>query len=376
MKGLPAFACVFLLIAVAAAWPVTAASASPVANASSESQDDADDCLFCHAADDLYLTLPDGSVLSLMVDRDELAGSVHGRAGLTCTDCHLDYDGYPHPPSAAASLTTNLRDYQVARYTICQTCHEDQYEAQLDSMHQRALAGGRPDAAICTDCHGAHDVTSPGDPPSRIPRTCGRCHMTTYDDYKESVHGAALLDETNPDVPTCVDCHGVHSIADPLADSFRLASPEICAGCHADPERMAPYGISTDVVETYVADFHGTTVTLFESRSPEHPINEAVCFDCHGIHDIKQVDDPTSLVIREHLLATCQQCHPNATEHFPEAWASHYIPSPEHNPIVYYVGEFYATLLPTVGVLLAVVVGADVIGWLGRKIRGGESESP
>ena len=43
-------------------------------------------------------------------------------------------------------------------------------------------------------------------------------------------------------------------------------SPELCASCHADEELMAPYDISTDVFETYVDDFHGTTVILQRSR--------------------------------------------------------------------------------------------------------------
>lgn len=76
--------------------------------------------------------------------------------------------------------------------------------------------------------------------------------------------------------------------------------------------------------------------------------------------------------MRENLLATCQRCHPDASQHFPEAWASHYIPSREHNPLVYYVGEFYKTLLPAAGVVLSVVVGADVLGWLWRLVRGGD----
>ena len=35
------------------------------------------------------------------------------------------------------------------------------------------------------------------------------------------------------------------------------------------PAIMDKYGISTQVLNTYVADFHGTTVTLFEKQSPD-----------------------------------------------------------------------------------------------------------
>ena len=69
-------------------------------------------------------------------------------------------------------------------------------------------------------------------------------------------------------MPTCIDCHGVHNIEDPRTAAFRLQSPEMCAKCHADRALMAKYGISTDVFNTYVADFHGTTVAIFEKESP------------------------------------------------------------------------------------------------------------
>ncbi len=53
---------------------------------------------------------------------------------------------------------------------------------------------------------------------------------------------------------------------------------------------MDKYGISTQVLNTYVADFHGTTVTLFEKQSPDAQTNKPVCYDCHGVHDIAATD--------------------------------------------------------------------------------------
>ena len=43
---------------------------------------------------------------------------------------------------------------------------------------------------------------------------------------------------------------------------------------------MGKYGISTQVLNTYVADFHGTTVTLFEQVSPNTPDEQA------GLHGL------------------------------------------------------------------------------------------
>ena len=109
---------------------------------------------------------------------------------------------------------------------------------------------------------------------------------------------------------------------------------------------MSKYDISTDVFNTYVADFHGTTVELFEKQSPDHETNKAVCYDCHGVHDILPSTDEHAHVIKANLLETCRQCHPDATANFPDAWTSHFEPSLEHNPLIYLVNLFYLILIP------------------------------
>ncbi len=80
--------------------------------------------------------------------------------------------------------------------------------------------------------------------------------------------------------------------------------------------------------KSYVTDFHGTTVVLFEEIAPDQETNKPVCIDCHGVHDMKSVDDPESTVIKENLLDTCQKCHPDATTNFPEFLAQPLHPQP------------------------------------------------
>ncbi len=335
-----------------------------------------DTCLACHGRPGLQLTLGDGETVSLGIDRAAYSASVHGEMQLRCVDCHTDISAYPHPAATAA----DRRDLSLQLSQTCQTCHADQYERTLDSVHDRARAGGSREAAICTDCHGAHDTRRLTEPSSGtllrdarawIPQTCAHCHSAIYEKYLTSVHGSALLDESNPDVPTCIDCHGVHNIEDPTTAAFRLASPTLCANCHTDPERMGRYGLSTQVLNTYVADFHGTTVTLFERLSPDAPTNKPVCFDCHGVHDIQRTDDPErGLQLRENLLARCQRCHPDAGADFPSAWLSHYIPSPDHYALVYTVNLFYKLFIPGTLGGMAVLVALDLSHRIRSRRRG------
>ncbi|MCX8023990.1 MAG: hypothetical protein N3A60_02175 [Thermanaerothrix sp.] len=137
---------------------------------------------------------------------------------------------------------------------------------------------------------------------------------------------------------------------------------------------MSKYGLSTQVLNTYVADFHGTTVVLFEKTDPDQETNKPVCYDCHGVHDIRRVDDPQKgIAIKENLLKTCQRCHPDATTNFPDSWLGHYIPSPDRYPLVYYVNLFYKFFIPTVLGGMAIFVASDVYYrlWGRRRRQGG-----
>ena len=313
-------------------------------------------CLACHGQPGMQTTLPSGEVLYLTVDPEVYNASVHGQKGMLCIHCHADASDLPHPP-----LTVNTRrELTLSLYrSSCILCHQDKYNATLDGVHQIALAGGDTRAAVCTDCHGTHNISLTGKPRSRSSQMCALCHSEIFERYKNSVHGAALIGDGNPDVPGCTDCHQVHRIEGPHTGSFLLFSPQLCAECHADPEMMGRYGISTDVFDTYVADFHGTTVILFQAVAPDQETNKPLCIDCHGVHDMKQVDDPESAVMKENLLATCQKCHPGATANFPTSWISHYRPDPQHASLVYYVQLFYEVFIPTLIVGMILFVASD-----------------
>ena len=326
-------------------------------------------CLECHGQPGTTMTLENGDVLDLYVPAEAHASSVHGQMGYACVQCHTTVGEYPHPAWTAA----NSRDVTLKlSEETCKRCHQSQYELAQDSVHAWGQTFGNRDAAVCVDCHTAHDVRRINDSASHqilqdarqwIPTTCARCHSEIYYKYEESVHGSALT-EGNPDVPTCIDCHGVHNIENPTTTFFRLNSPQICAKCHTDPSIMDKYGISTNVLDTYVADFHGTTVAVFEKQSPDADVNKPVCFDCHGVHNISRVDDPQAgLQMQENILARCQVCHPDATSNFPASWMSHYNASPDRYSLVYYINMFYAFFIPVVlgGMGILVVLDANML---------------
>jgi hypothetical protein len=121
---------------------------------------------------------------------------------------------------------------------------------------------------------------------------------------------------------------------------------------------MSKYGLSTAVTKTYISDFHGTTTDLLAEQSPLAWTKQPVCTDCHGIHNISRTDDPNSTVIRENLVKTCRQCHPDASDNFSSAWLSHYEPSIKRAPLVFLVSVFYKIFIPFMvgGIVMNILV--------------------
>lgn len=354
---------IFAILAAMTLSTATPASAAPLPQREPPSNET---CLFCHSQEGMTVDIG-GQPLSLTINGDHFSTSVHGMEEIACVDCHSNITSFPHPEVTASSP----RDFSLELYPTCQQCHGEQYQKVLDSVHQTALAAGNTNAAVCTDCHNPHTQTRLtnkdtgellGAARIHIPETCAQCHSSIYEAYKGSVHGTALTQEGDPYVPTCIDCHGVHNIQDPTTNTFRNSTPFLCAECHTNQGIMDQYGISTNVLDTYVSDFHGATVKLFEESYPDQPTNKPVCTDCHGIHDILNVDNPDAgIAHKNNLLVKCQQCHPGATtETFTEAWMSHYEPSPEAFPLVYYVNLFYKFFIPAVLGGMIVFVLSDI----------------
>jgi cytochrome b subunit of formate dehydrogenase len=156
--------------------------------------------------------------------------------------------------------------------------------------------------ATCYDCHQAHYVYPEGSKEREqwrldLPNICGKCHAAERKQYETSVHGQAVLKDKNPYAAVCSDCHTTHDIDSPQLASVRLQITKNCGNCH------------TDSYKSYRETYHGQVHALGYAYT-------AKCYDCHGSHTIKHVDDPQSKVHPNNRLATCQQCHKDATPGF------------------------------------------------------------
>jgi len=322
-------------------------------------------CLSCHGNPDLSMNLPSGEELPLYISADVLDVSMHNQVGIECNACHTEIQTYPHPELEYQ----DKRELARALYESCQKCHSENYDKAKDSMHALVAEAGNLDAPICTDCHGAHDVRDPAQPRAHVSAICGQCHTSIYSEYRLSVHGDALIEESNPDVPVCTDCHGVHNIQDPRTQLFRVQSPDLCAGCHADPELMGKYNLPSNVYDLYELSWHGVDVSVYKARWPTIWHNSAVCTDCHGIHNIRKTDDPASQVNQQNLLQTCQKCHPDAGPNWTGAWTGHHEVSLQRTPFIFYTKAFYSSFTPIVLGLSLIYVFLQIFRYTVDRVR-------
>lgn len=311
-------------------------------------------CLNCHSGRS-KMVFRDGERLDTAVDTASIQASVHRE--LSCSDCHFGFSSKMHP---RRNFRTR-RDFQIANAESCRRCHFDKYTKTLESIHFTLLNQGNLSAPVCTDCHGSHSIREGRVEKVLSGKRCKKCHTDIYDIYAQSVHGKALIDEHIQDVPICVDCHKAHDISNPRTTEYHERIPEMCGDCHANKAIMAKYGLSTDVVKTYLSDFHGVTLGFYKRQQeelykPGKPI--AVCTDCHGTHNITTTVGVDASVIKANLVKKCQKCHEGADENFPSTWLSHYEATMHKAPLVFIVKEIYKIFMPIliIGLLLQILL--------------------
>ena len=331
------------------------------------------ECLACHA--DASLTKEvNGKQVSLDVKQDRFKASAHGVLG--CTACHEDIKAFPHEPAPAKPNCANCHAEQDSEYkhsfhaqakkngdtqaascldchggphellpgtdpksrvhrtnvpATCGTCHGQKFVmeksghsaqpfyAYEESVHGKSIAkeGDASKAAVCTDCHGAHQILSAGDPKSSIfkfnvPFTCAKCHDKTREEFMASIHGQAVT-RGNWQAPVCTDCHGIHTIKAPTDPTSSVAALALarttCARCHESVRLAGEFGVEGRRASTYLASYHGLA-----SKTGSTVV--ANCASCHGIHNILPSSDPKSTINRANLAATCGHCHPGASDKF------------------------------------------------------------
>lgn len=239
-------------------------------------------------------------VILLMCGVIFTGGIAHGKVETdnSCYNCHYQLGG-------RMKVSADGWEKSIHRKVgiTCDVCHGgNPYITSEDSMSEKYNFRGVPT-------------------PFEIPELCGSCHSDVkmmkqynlrtdqWEEYKTSQHGI-LLAQGDPNVATCVSCHGTHEIrkkSDPLSSVFHTNVPETCAKCHANEELMSKYGIPANQYDLYRKGYHGKI--LYGEVEGKNPLLVPNCATCHGIHGAR----PPGV---EEVPNVCGNCHSNIYEYF------------------------------------------------------------
>jgi hypothetical protein len=276
----------------------------------------------------------------------------------TCKECHGTHGVLGKKNPQSASFPTNIPG-------LCSKCHSEGKKAAVrytgtqheiiphyrESIHGKGLLkSGLTVTATCTSCHTAHRILPSKDPqstvnPKNVPATCGTCHNGIQEQLVSSIHSATVT-HTDKELPVCSTCHSAHSISRTDENGFQLDIMTKCGRCHAQ------------IAQTYFDTYHGKVSRLGYTKA-------AKCYDCHGAHDIQNVNDPRSHLSRANVVQTCQKCHATATRRF----AGYLTHATHHDP------EKYPILFWTFWGMTALLAGTFIVGgihtalWFPRALQ-------
>ncbi|MBI4871637.1 MAG: hypothetical protein HY814_08715 [Candidatus Riflebacteria bacterium] len=310
--------------------------------------------------------------------------SIHGegllRKGLKvaaqCASCHTAHSILPHTDPRSS----------IAKANVAKTC--EQCHSQIESTHRKVIDGklwqGKPDVIpVCVECHQPHKARKVFYDQGMADRDCLRCHATPVesggrklivnhaelqdsmhrriacaqchtgltpsnlrpcvtvtkkvdcaichslqvDEFKASIHGK-LLAKSNPNAPSCVECHGTHGVlgkTQAQSPTFPTRVPALCARCHREGEKATRQykGTEHDITSHYVESIHGKG--LLSSGL----VVTAMCSSCHTAHGALPASDPASTVSTDKVAQTCARCHHGVYEKY---MASVHGPRPGDKP--------------------------------------------
>ena len=288
-----------------------------------------DNCVLCHSdpgnvkARALFSPDPKLAGSNPLLNLKEFVNDTHFRQWLSCSGCH---GGTPKDESMVNEIAQRWPSDPVLRHAdrtwipaFCARCHSDpafmkgfnatmptdQLAKYNESKHGLLLLGEHDSkAAQCVSCHGVHGIRGGKSRNSkvfaqRIPETCGTCHadaqyMAGYKkadgaplptnqlaQYKESVHGKALLVKGDLGAPACNSCHGNHA-------STPTAVAKVSQACRT---------------------CHPMNASLFEASKHKKAFDEhqwPECEQCHGRHQIMKATDA---LVGNEPGTLCFDCH-------------------------------------------------------------------
>ncbi len=220
--------------------------------------------------------------------------SVHNEV-ISCQDCHQSIKDESH---------AEKKNYKKVK---CESCHEEYADLVRRDIHHR-LKGKVKNPPDCKKCHGTHGIqTPPKENKLKVKEYCSKCHtsMVLANPYHSKVvegnkcischkqNGFTKLTQSVHKNLECADCHNYisHNLSNHPKNVGAIQKAD-CYLCHST------------IAKEHRESIHGISLN-------EGVDEAAMCWDCHGSHEIKKAKDPLSAVSPKNLGTTCGSCHDN-----------------------------------------------------------------
>lgn len=241
-------------------------------------------CAVCHSLPWRVATLGDGTQLNMYIPASTIANSVHGPSedspGLGCVDCHGN--NFPH-----GETPETAREYALQAVNSCVNCHQNEAADLQVGLHEQAIMAGNLDAAVCTDCHGSHNVQAVVEQADLIAGVCGDCHEGTYNEWRVSAHvdlgplGCATCHSPHTQMirggveanELCLSCHGETMPELWVHENHLIEDTGVgCVDCHMYPATPVTPGTGTQIIPVAIRDR--------ETGHSMH-VSTVACTTCH-----------------------------------------------------------------------------------------------
>lgn len=282
-------------------------------------------CTFCHADPQTF----SGETKHLLVGQQDLVRDIHWQKGLRCHDCH---GGSPnltefvdHRNDTSFRVIASPKEIPA----FCGRCHSDiatmrrynpsartdqEAEYWTSGHGQKLKEKDDPNVATCVSCHGRHGILAVNDQQSpvyatRVADTCAHCHSDKALMAGRTYHGKPLGSSQYAQWR-----RSVHGRA--LLDKDDLSAPT-CNDCHGNHGAVPP---GVDSVANACGVCHGKIGDLFGGTAMKHRFEQADvnlpgCATCHGALDqrgetqVHDIQPPTEQMLGMSSEAVCARCH-------------------------------------------------------------------
>jgi DmsE family decaheme c-type cytochrome len=223
---------------------------------------------------------------------------------------------------------------------VCQTCHEDIFNAFQKSPHQAVNLDKKRgwEGRACESCHGpgskhaesgsAEEIRNPSKlNPAATDRTCLQCHLN------QPTQAGRILSSHAKNQVSCTACHSIHANGRRgLVARKPAAINEQCSACHlsAWAQFQKPYKHRVTEGAMSCVDCHNPHGSFRPAMTRTFAANEPGCFKCHAnlrgpftfehapvrFESCSRCHEPHGsanprMLIRQQVRFVCLECHAN-----------------------------------------------------------------